>query len=86
MVVRGANSVSKANVNTIRSENDDVIVEDAETILEKEVDVDMDRILEECFLVGEEAQFRAMQRSYTIMTPYGMRRYRQQEPEPQSGY
>ena len=42
-------------------ENDDVIVEDAETVLENEVDVEMDRILEECFLVGEEAQFRALQ-------------------------
>ena len=28
VVVRGANSVSNANVNAIRSENDDVIVED----------------------------------------------------------
>ena len=41
--------------------DDDVIVEEAEPAQENDVDVEMDRVLEECFLVGEEAQFQALQ-------------------------
>ena len=48
-------------LSVLNVENDDVIVEEVEAAHEKVVDVDMDRILEDCFLVGEETQFLSLQ-------------------------